>query len=151
MPHLSLFSPVGDLMLIEEEGALVALEWGKAPRANETELLLEAKRQLDAYFARALKHFDLPLNMKGTDFQRSVWARMCAIPYGETVSYGMVARDLNSAARAVGTACGRNPIPIIVPCHRILGSNGIGGYSGGIGLDTKRALLRLEGADGFLL
>lgn len=150
MPHLSFFSPVGDLTVIEEDGALVALEWGRAPEGAGSQLLAEAKRQLDAYFAKRLSTFDLPMRMIGTAFQKRVWARMTNIPYGETVSYGMVARELESGPRAVGTACGRNPIPIIVPCHRILATNGIGGFSGGTGLDTKRALLRLEGA-GFLL
>ena len=151
MAHLSFFSPVGDLTIIEEDGALVALEWGRAPEGAGSQLLMEAKRQLDAYFARKLKKFDLPLRMIGTAFQKRVWARMVKIPYGETVSYGRVARELDSGPRAVGTACGRNPIPIIVPCHRILASNGLGGFSGGTGLETKRALLRLEKADGFLL
>jgi len=145
--HLSLFSPVGELTILEEEGALVALEWGRAPGGGETKLLKEARRQLDAYFAGKLKRFDLPMVMKGSKFQRSVWDRMNRIPYGETVTYGMVARELESGPRAIGMACGTNPIPIIVPCHRILGSNGIGGYSGGSGLNTKRVLLRLEGSD----
>lgn len=151
MPHLSFFSPVGDLTVIEEDGVLVALEWGRAPSGTATKLLAETKRQLDAYFARKLTDFDLPRRMMGTEFQKRVWDRMTKIPFGETVSYGDVARDLSSSARAVGTACGRNPIPIIVPCHRILGSNGLGGFSGGTGVDTKRALLRLEGAAGYLL
>lgn len=147
MPHLSLFSPVGELTIIEEDDALVALEWGRAPGGAETKLLKEVKRQLESYFTRRLKTFDLPMNMKGSDFQRAVWERMNRIPYGETVTYGMVARELESGPRAVGMACGTNPIPIIVPCHRILGSNGLGGYSGGTGLDTKRQLLRLEGSN----
>jgi methylated-DNA-[protein]-cysteine S-methyltransferase len=150
MPHLSFFSPVGDLTVIEEDGALVALEWGRAPEGARSKLLMEAQRQLDAYFARRLKAFDLPLRMIGTEFQKRVWARMVKIPYGETVSYGLVARELASGPRAVGTACGRNPVPIIVPCHRILATNGIGGFSGGTGLDTKRALLRLEGSNDLL-
>jgi len=129
---------------------LVALEWGRAPEGARSKLLMEAQRQLDAYFARRLKAFDLPLRMIGTEFQKRVWARMVKIPYGETVSYGLVARELASGPRAVGTACGRNPVPIIVPCHRILATNGIGGFSGGTGLDTKRALLRLEGSNDLL-
>ena len=147
MPHLSFFSTVGELTVIEEDGALVALEWGRAPGGSETKLLKETKKQLDAYFTGKLKTFKLPMLMKGSNFQRSVWDRMIHIPFGETVTYGMVARELESGPRAVGMACGTNPIPIIVPCHRILGSNGLGGYSGGTGLDTKRQLLRLEGSD----
>jgi methylated-DNA-[protein]-cysteine S-methyltransferase len=147
MPHLSLFSPVGELTIIEEDGALVALEWGRAPGGTETALLKDVKRQLDSYFARKLQRFDVPLAMKGSTFQRKVWNLMTRIPYGETVTYGAAARELESGPRAIGMACGTNPIPIIVPCHRILGASGIGGYSGGTGLETKRQLLRLEGLD----
>ena len=93
-----------------------------------------------------LKTFDLPLAARGTDFQKRVWKMMSEIPYGETATYGGIAMALGSGPRAVGTACGRNPIPIIVPCHRVLGSGGTeGGFSGGQGLPTKRKLLALEG------
>jgi methylated-DNA-[protein]-cysteine S-methyltransferase len=106
----------------------------------------EAARQLDRYFARKLKRFDLPLANPGTPFQRRVWAMMRDIPYGETATYGGMAMALGSGPRAVGMACARNPIPIIVPCHRVLGSGGTeGGFSGGRGLPTKRQLLEIEG------
>ena len=109
-------------------------------------MLKEARRQLERYFARKLKPFDLPLAGRGTDFQKSVWKMMREIPYGETATYGGMAMALGSGPRAVGMACGRNPIPIIVPCHRVLGSGGKeGGFSGGQGLPTKRKLLALEG------
>jgi len=109
-------------------------------------LLDEAARQLQAYFEGKLSHFDLPLAPAGSPFENRVWTEMQQIPYGETRCYGDLAAAIGSAPRAVGGACGRNPIPIVVPCHRGLAKTGMGGYSGQGGLDTKRALLRLEGA-----
>ena len=148
MPQLSLHSPLGDLTLTEEDGAIVALDWGRAPKEfqGETKLLTRAKNQLDAYFAGTRQKFTLPLRPAGSAFQHSVWAAMQAIPYGQTLTYGKIAQQVEGSARAVGTACGRNPLPIIVPCHRVLGSGGAeGGFSGGKGLPTKRQLLALEG------
>jgi methylated-DNA-[protein]-cysteine S-methyltransferase len=142
-------SPVGRLALEAEGDALTGVRWaGAGERATSVRspVLKEASRQLERYFARKLKAFDLPLAARGSDFQRSVWKVMREIPYGETATYGGIAMALASGARAVGTACGRNPIPIIVPCHRVLGSGGTeGGFSGGQGLPTKRKLLALEG------
>ncbi len=147
MPYLTFDSPIGPLTVFEDAGVLVALEWGKAPDPEGTPLLGEARAQLDAYFTGDLKSFDLPLAPAGTVFQRTLWEALRGIPYGETRTYGEVARALASGPRAVGGACGRNPIPVIVPCHRVLGADGrLTGYSGSGGLDTKRALLRLEGA-----
>ena len=139
-------SPMGSLTLFEEDGALVALEWGRVPGGSSSSVLADGKDQLGAYFDRRLHSFSLPLRPAGTPFQKSVWQCMRAIPFGLTRTYGELAHELNSAARAVGGACGRNPLPIIIPCHRVLGSAGLGGYSGGDGLSTKRQLLRLEGA-----
>ena len=105
----------------------------------------EAVKQIDAYFAGELTEFDLDLRMQGTDFQRRVWAALLTIPYGETRSYGVIATQIGApgASRAVGLANGRNPISIIVPCHRVVGSTGdLTGYGGG--LDRKRILLNLE-------
>lgn len=105
----------------------------------------ETARQLDAYFAGELKDFDVPLDMLGTDFQQMVWKQLTAIPYGETWSYGEMAAAIGkpTASRAVGHANGQNPVSIIVPCHRVIGSNGkLVGYGGG--LDRKQALLALE-------
>ena len=146
MPHLTVASPVGPLSLVEEDGALTQLDWRPAEGGTETPLLSEARNQLAAYFAGRLKRFDLPLALAGTPHQRAVWAAMKRIPYGQTRSYGEIAHEVGSGPRAVGTACGRNPIAIIVPCHRILGTSnhGLGGYSGGEGLATKRFLLTLE-------
>ena len=146
MRSLSISSPVGDLLLEEDDGALVAVYWGKAPAGNGGPLLVEAARQIDAYFAGKLRDFDLPLRPGGSDFELRVWAAMQDIPYGETRSYGDLAASTRSAPRAVGRACGRNPIPIVIPCHRVLGKGWMGGYSGAGGVKTKEVLLSLEGA-----
>lgn len=148
MPCLSLHSPVGDLTIHQDGDAVVAVEWGWAPKEfqEETPLLAEARDQTQAYFDGARPDFDLPLAPAGTPFQQKVWRAMCDIPAGQTRTYGDVAGDLSSAARAVGMACGANPIPVIIPCHRIVAAADLGGYSGDGGLDTKRQLLRLEGA-----
>ena len=140
-------TPHGDLTIFDDdEGSIVALDWGWAPEQNPTPFLLEAKRQLDQYFDGDIKQFKLPLKPDGTAFQKRVWHIMNSIPYGETLTYGDVAKKLNSAAQAVGNACGSNPIPIIQPCHRILAAGGkIGGYSGEGGAETKLAFLALEG------
>lgn len=147
MPQLSMHSPVGDITISEEDGAVVSLDWGWAMSNKPTSLLRRAERQLNSYFDGKLEEFDLPLNPAGTGFQKRVWKLMTKIPYGRTWSYGDIAEKLRSAPRAVGGACGANHIPIIIPCHRVLAANGkMGGYSGDGGLDTKTALLRLEGA-----
>lgn len=147
MPQHSFNSPLGALTVTEEDGALVSLDWGWACQTEQTPLLLEAQAQLDAYFDRKLTIFDLPMAPHGTAFQERVWAALTMIPYGETRSYGALAAQLGSGARAIGTACGLNPLPILIPCHRILAADGgLGGYSGDDGVETKRRLLRLEGA-----
>lgn len=147
MPQLSLHSPVGDLTVSEEDGRLVSLDWGWVRDQAVTPLLRRTKNLLTAYFDGELQDFDLPLNLAGTAHQRKVWQAMMEIPFGMTESYGELARRIGSGAQAVGTACGRNPIAIIVPCHRVLAAQGaIGGYSGGSGVETKTALLRLEGS-----
>jgi methylated-DNA-[protein]-cysteine S-methyltransferase len=147
MPQLSMHTPVGDITISEEDGAIVSLDWGWAKDNAPSVILRKAKSQIDRYFDGKELAFDLPLNPAGTVFQKRVWRAMCKIPYGRTKTYGDLAKALSSAARAVGGACGANHIPIIIPCHRVLGSNGnLGGYSGDGGLDTKLALLRIEGA-----
>lgn len=144
---LCLDSPLGPLTVTETDGALTALDWRRMPRVDESPLLAEAARQLCAYFAGALRAFDLPLAPQGTPHQRAIWRTMQTIPFGATMTYGEVATAVGSAPRAVGTACGRNPLPIIIPCHRVLAAGGrLGGYSGTGGLATKRFLLALEGA-----
>lgn len=146
MSHLSLKSPIGDLTLFEADDHLVALEWGWVEGSSETPLLIEARRQLDEYFDGERKVFDLPLAPDGSAFQKKVWSALQSIPYGSAVNYGALAMQIGSAPRAVGGACARNPLPVIVPCHRVLTANGsLGGYSGMDGPDTKRFLLTLEG------
>ena len=145
MPQISLHTPLGPLTLSEEDGALVALDWGRGRDQTETPLLRRAADQLQDYMDGRRTGFDLPLNPMGSPFRQRVWAALLAIPHGETRSYAELARELGTASRAVGGANGANPLPIIVPCHRVIGAGGsIGGYSGGDGLATKRWLLALE-------
>jgi len=150
--HMSLRyvdSPVGRLAIEADHDAVTSVRWSNDEGAQDgstTPVLEDAVRQLELYFAGRLKRFDLPLAARGTDFQKKVWTMMCEIPFGGTATYGGMAMALGSGPRAVGMACGRNPIPIIVPCHRVLASGGKeGGFSGGRGLPTKRQLLALEG------
>lgn len=141
--ELTVASPIGALLLTEEDGALVSLGWGEGG-TDETPLLIEARRQLGLYFAGRLRAFDLPLAAKGTPFQRRVWEALLAVPYGEVLRYNDIARTAGGVARAVGGACGSNPIAIVIPCHRVIGSAGLTGFSGGKGVETKQALLDLE-------
>lgn len=148
MPSISVTSPVGRLRLDETGGALTAIAWDEdRSHGNGSALLDEAARQLEAYFEGRLQRFELPLAPAGTAFELRVWQAMRQIPAGQTRSYGELAMEVGSAPRAIGRACGRNPIPIVIPCHRVLARNGIGGYSGGDGLPTKRFLLDLERRD----
>lgn len=144
---LTVESPLGLLALRAEGEQLTSLDWVDAPAEEKaTDVLREAATQLLAYFDRRLTAFDLPLAPEGTAHQQAVWSAMLRIPYGEFTTYGEIADELNSSARAIGTACGRNPIPVIVPCHRVIAAGGgMGGYSGRGGPETKRALLLLEG------
>ncbi|NYD58293.1 methylated-DNA-[protein]-cysteine S-methyltransferase [Nocardioides marinisabuli] len=148
-------SPIGPLRLVERDGALAAVEFAPYPepgapdpgeRDDTQPVLVETVRQLAAYFDGGLRDFDLPLAPRGSDFQQRVWAQLRTIGYGETASYGEVARALgmtNAASRAVGLANGRNPIPVVIPCHRVIGANGtLTGYAGG--LERKQVLLGLE-------
>ncbi|MCA3358431.1 MAG: methylated-DNA--[protein]-cysteine S-methyltransferase [Roseomonas sp.] len=145
MPQLSLLTNLGDLTISEDDGAIVALDWGRGRDQEETPLLRRARDQLQDYFDGERLTFDLPLAPHGSDFQKRVWAALCAIPPGETRSYADIARAIGSAPRAVGRANGANPIPIIIPCHRVVAADGsLGGYSGGDGPATKRFLLDLE-------
>ncbi len=148
VPVLSLHTPVGDLSVAEDDGAIVSVEWGWARDQDTTALLRAAREQLHAYFDLALFSFDLPLAPEGSPYRQGVWRALRAIPYGATRSYRDIAREAGGSPRSVGGANGANPIPIIIPCHRVVATTGIGGYSGGDGLPTKRALLRLETASG---
>ena len=144
MKRLSFPSPLGMLCATEDEGCVVALDFGGEGQ-DETPLLRKVRRQLEEYFAGARRTFDLPLRPGGTAFQQSVWREMAAIGYGETRTYGQLAAAIGApkAARAVGMACHRNPLPILLPCHRVLGAGGaLTGYA--YGLERKRFLLALE-------
>jgi len=148
MAHLSFPSPVGELTVTEQDGAIVSLDWGSKRGGAPNALLDQAKAQLDAYFSKKIKAFDLPLRPQVSGFQARVLRVMQEIPYGKTKSYGDLAAWIGSAPRAVGGACGANPIPIIIPCHRVIAKSGdLGGYSGQGGATTKRRLLVHEGAD----
>ncbi len=144
-------SPVGPLPLAVSERGLVAVEFGRGEVAagwvESPVRIAPYVRQLEEYFAGRCRRFDLPLDLRGTDFQKRCWQELLKIPYGETRSYAAIARAIGnpSAVRAVGLANGQNHIAIIVPCHRVIGSDGsLTGYGGG--LETKRKLLELEGA-----
>jgi methylated-DNA-[protein]-cysteine S-methyltransferase len=144
--RITVKSPLGPLTVFERDGKIIALDYGRAGRDSPTPLLRSAAQQLDAYFRGQRKMFDLPLGPAGTAFQQAVWEGMRRIPYGRTCSYADLARELDSGPRAIGGACARNPLPIIIPCHRVLASGQrIGGYGSPGGLDTKRFLLELEG------
>jgi len=150
VPHLSFSTPVGYLTVFEADDVVVAIEWGQVTDHGVTPLLLKARDQIDAYFQGASCAFDLPIHPVGTSFQQRVWRHLQDIPYGATQTYGDVADALNTGPRAVGTACGRNPLPIVIPCHRVVGAGDKPvGFSGGLGVETKTALLSLENAPGF--
>jgi methylated-DNA-[protein]-cysteine S-methyltransferase len=149
MNALELKSPIGTLTLVEDEGALIGvyMETYTPPPAERrsTPLLERAAAQLGEYFAGERERFDLPLEPRGTEFQRAVWDALISIPFGATCSYGMIAKRIGrpSAVRAVGAANGSNPIALIIPCHRVIGANGsLTGYGGGI--SRKRWLLNHE-------
>ena len=145
MPQLSLHTPLGEVTISEDGGAIVALDWGRGRDQEATPLLREACDQLQDYFDGKRMSINLPLAPEGSDFQKRVWAALCAIPAGETRSYADIARAIGSAPRAVGGANGANPIPLFIPCYRVIAADGsLGGYSGGDGPATKRYLLDHE-------
>ncbi len=149
--RFGLTTPTGAIAVTLRGEAVAALSWDKAPPADPADALAcEAAQQIAAYFDRRLTVFDLPL-AKVEGFAAAMRQAMIDIPFGITRTYGEIARDLGVSAQAVGQGCGGNSIPIIVPCHRVLGANGLGGYSGRGGVETKVALLRLEGAGGLLI
>ncbi|MCR9137017.1 MAG: methylated-DNA--[protein]-cysteine S-methyltransferase [Alphaproteobacteria bacterium] len=146
---------VGRLAVIERDGAVTRLLWHRdSPgfsEIRETPLLKEATSQLAAYFDGRLTKFDLPLTLSRSAFERRVQEAMLAIPHGETRTYGDIAKELDTYGQPVGQACGNNAIPIIVPCHRVLSANGLGGFSGEGGVEMKIRLLKHEGGYPFLL
>ena len=144
MPQLSFHTPLGALTLSEEDGFIVSLDWGYGRDQTPTPLLLSGRDQLQAYFDGERRSFDLPLAPAGSDYRRRVWQALQDIPYGRTMSYADLVARAGGSARSVGGANAANPIPIIIPCHRVVGRTGLGGYSGGDGFETKRWLLTLE-------
>jgi methylated-DNA-[protein]-cysteine S-methyltransferase len=154
VPQLSLHSPIGDLTASEEAGSVVALDWGWGRDQAATPLLRLVVERLQAYFDGEVADpgADLPLSPGGTPYRQRVWLALRRIPPGRTRTYGQIAAEVGGSARSVGQANASNPIPILIPCHRVLASAGrggrprLGGYSGLGGLDTKRLLLELEGA-----
>lgn len=159
--HKFVTSPVGKLKLVASDKGLVAILWeNDNPRRvpltssmedDQQKILVEVERQLNQYFTGERRSFSLPLDMRGTPFQKDVWEALLSIPFGETRSYGQLAKQIgrSSASRAVGAANGRNPISIIVPCHRVIGSSGkLTGFAGG--LETKATLLDMEKKDASL-
>lgn len=137
--------PFGPVSLVEEDGRLVALEWRLPEVQADTPLLAEGLRQLQAYFDRRLVRFELPLDW-GTGLNEAVRRAMAEIPMGETRTYGQIAKAVGAPAQVVGQACGANPLPILIPCHRVTGTDWFGGFSAPGGVETKAALLRHEGA-----
>ena len=144
-----LTTDLGPVTLRESGGQIVALDWG-GEAGEGSPLLDDALRQLAAYFAGRLTVFDLPLDY-GTGFQAQVRRAMAAVPYGETTTYGAISRAIGLPAQAVGQACGANPIPILIPCHRVLGASSLGGFSARGGVESKVWLLKHEGAASLLI
>ena len=146
-------SPTGNIAIHADGAAVTKVFWTgeqlQPPTGNPEDMAVVAAAagQIDAYFRDASTVFDLPLRATGNDFEHAVWRAMQAIPSGRTASYGDLGQTVGRPARAVGGACGRNPIPIVVPCHRVIAADGrLTGFSGGDGVETKRWLLRHEGA-----
>lgn len=143
-------SPLGPLTLVAQDGAIIAMDWRSGPKPPRG-LLKTATDQLCAYFDESLTEFTVPMAPHGSAFQLDFYQRLRAIPFGATRTYGEIAADMNVSAQAIGQACGANPLPILIPCHRVLGATSLGGYSGAGGVEAKVALLRLEGAAGLLI
>ena len=143
-------SPVGPLSVVVQRGAVVKLDWCVLEGTSDP-VSTEAITQLAQYFAGDRQVFDLPLAPQVSEFQSRFGAALVAIPFGETRTYGDLAQELGVPAQAIGQACGANPIPIIIPCHRVLGATGLGGFSGAGGVEGKVQLLRHEGAASLLI
>jgi methylated-DNA-[protein]-cysteine S-methyltransferase len=145
-------SPLGWVTVTEEDGYVARLVWGKRRVEDEpTALLADVGAQLAAYFDGRLTMFDVEMSFPSSPFQHGVLESMMSIPYGSTKTYGDIADYVQGSAQAVGNACGANPIPILIPCHRVLGANSLGGFSSNGGVESKVFLLRLEGAAGLLI
>jgi len=156
MGQKTINTPVAALTLSSNGHAITRVTWpstSDVPGACATDAVLEsAAMEIKKYFSGALTHFNTPIHLEGSALQLGVWEVMRAIPFGQVLTYGDVAKSIGSEPQAVGTACGQNPIPVIVPCHRIVGAGGkLTGFSGGNGIETKSFLLDLESGQGRLL
>lgn len=144
LPQLSIHAPFGALTFSEDDGAIVAVDWGWGRDQEETRLLRQAREQMHDYLDGERRAFDLPIRPAGSAYQQRVWAALLSIPCGQTWTYAAVAHRIGGGPGSVAQASRCNPIPIIIPCHRAVAARGLGGYSGGQDLDTKRYLLQLE-------
>ena len=150
MPSLTVPTPTGPFTITEEHDQITRAEWSSGGD-DVTSLLQDAAAQVTAYFDARLTRFDLPLNPGGSSLQLRTCDAMSAIPFGETRTYGEIAKALGAPAQAIGQACGGNPIPLIIPCHRVLAASNLGGFSGRHGIETKVWLLKHEGAASLLI
>lgn len=143
-------SPLGPLYVTVKAEAITRLSW-EGEGSDEHPLIAETGRQLQHYFKRKLTEFDLPLSPNVTPAQQRFLDALVAIPYGETMTYGQISKKLGISAQAAGQACGANPISIVVPCHRVIGTGHLGGFSAPDGIEKKVELLKLEGAASLLI
>lgn len=140
---ISFLTDLGPITIEEEGGEISSLLFSFSKSEEYTPLLLKAKTEVEEYLRGERKEFDLPLSPKGTPFQEKVWRELLKIKYGERISYGEIGERIGSKAyRAIGNACGKNPIPLIIPCHRVVGKNNLGGFS--LGIELKKKLLDIE-------
>ncbi len=152
MPIIAVDTQFGRIGIEEQDGAITRTMWDGKASGTPRALLHEAAKQLTEYDTGTRTDFDLPLRVEGSPFQQAVCSVMAAIPFGETRTYGDIAKELGQSAQAVGSACGGNPIPILIPCHRVMGADGkLTGFSGKGGVEMKVALLRHEGAASLLI
>ncbi|WP_164659727.1 methylated-DNA--[protein]-cysteine S-methyltransferase [Tropicibacter sp. Alg240-R139] len=151
MAMIAVDTKFGRLGIVEDDSAITKLVWDGEDEGEITPLMSEAAAQIVAYDAGKLEGFDLPLRVEGSQMQRDVCDAMLAIPFGYTRTYGELAKELGYSAQSVGQGCGGNPIPVIIPCHRVMGAKGLTGFSGKGGVEMKVALLRHEGAAGLLI
>lgn len=144
--HFVFESPVGNLLLTEQDEKILSLVWTKKTASTpKSSTLRKTKRWLTSYFCKNFIPINFSLGLEGTKLQKNTWKSIYNIPFSQTTTYGQLAKIIGTSPRAIGRICGSNPIPIIIPCHRVLSSNGtMGGYSGGKGITTKQKLLKLE-------
>ncbi len=144
-------SPVGPLTIWEKDGAITRLDWKAVEEGTRSGILDQALAELTAYFDGSETGFTVPLAPAGNPFQQKFLRLLSSIPFGHTRTYGEMAKELNVSSQAIGQACGANPIPVIIPCHRVLGADSLGGFSGAGGVEAKIKLLKHEGAASLLI